>query len=42
MDNLHDIHIHDRQQMKLASEGMKTRYDRLANCAGYHEGDQPA
>jgi hypothetical protein len=28
------------QHLKLASDRMKTRYDRLANCAVYHEGDK--
>jgi hypothetical protein len=29
-----------RQHLKLVSDGMKTRYDKLANSAGYHEGDR--
>jgi hypothetical protein len=40
VDHLHDIHNYARQHLKLASKQMKTRYDRLANCAGYHEGDR--
>jgi hypothetical protein len=28
------------KHMKLASYQMKTRYDRLANCAGYYEGSK--
>jgi hypothetical protein len=28
------------QLLKLASDWMKTRYNRLANCVGYHEGDR--
>jgi hypothetical protein len=36
VDHLHDIHNYGRQHLKLASDWMKTRYDRLANCAGYH------
>jgi hypothetical protein len=39
-DHLHDTHIHAHQHLKLASAGMKTRYDWLANCVGYHEGDK--
>jgi hypothetical protein len=41
MDHLHDIHNYARQHLKLASDRMKrTHYDRLANFAGYHEGDK--
>jgi hypothetical protein len=29
-----------RKHLKLASDWMKTHYDRLANCAGYNEGDR--
>jgi hypothetical protein len=36
MDNLHGIHHYAGQQLKLASDRMKTRYDKLANSAGYH------
>jgi hypothetical protein len=39
VDHLHDIHNYVRQHLKLANEGMKTRYVRLANCARYHEGE---
>jgi hypothetical protein len=39
VDHLHDIHDYARQQLNLASDRMKTRYDKLAYCAGYHEGD---
>jgi anaerobic selenocysteine-containing dehydrogenase len=39
MDHLHDIHNYARQHLKLASDQMKTRHDKLANSAGYHEGD---
>jgi hypothetical protein len=35
-----DTHNYARQHMKLASDRMKTRYDKLANFAGYHEGDR--
>jgi hypothetical protein len=38
--DLHDIQNNARQHMKQASDRMKTRYDRLANCAAYHEGDK--
>jgi hypothetical protein len=37
---LHDIHNYARQHLKLASDRMKTRYDKLANSAGYHEGER--
>jgi hypothetical protein len=37
--HIHDIHHYARQQLKMASDRMKTRYDKLANSAGYHEGD---
>jgi hypothetical protein len=40
VDHLHVIHNYARQHLKLAGDRMKTRYDRLANCAGYHEGDK--
>jgi hypothetical protein len=40
VDHLHDIHDYARRHLKLASDRMKTRYDELANCAGYHEGDR--
>jgi hypothetical protein len=39
VDHLHDTHDYARQHLKLASGRMKTRYDKLANSAGYHEGD---
>jgi hypothetical protein len=38
--HLHDIHNYARQHLQLASNRMKTRYDKLANCAGYQEGDR--
>jgi hypothetical protein len=38
VNHLHDIHTYARQHPKLPSDGMKTCYNRLANCAGYHEG----
>jgi hypothetical protein len=40
VDHLHDIHSYARRHLKLASDRMKTRYDKLANSAGYHEGDR--
>jgi hypothetical protein len=39
VDHLHDIHSYVRQHLKLAIDLMKTRYDRLASCVGYYEGD---
>jgi hypothetical protein len=39
LDLPHDIHNYARQNLKLTSDWMKIRHDRLANCAGYHEGD---
>jgi hypothetical protein len=39
VDHLHDIHKYARQLLKLASDRMKTRYDKLASSAGYQEGD---
>lgn len=40
VDHLQDIHNYARQHLKLASDRMKTRYDKLANCTGYQEGDR--
>jgi hypothetical protein len=40
VDHLHDIHNYAWQHLKLASDRIKTRYDKLANSAGYHEGDR--
>jgi hypothetical protein len=37
---MHDIHQYARQNLKLAIDRMKTRYDKLANSAGYQEGDR--
>jgi hypothetical protein len=37
---LYDIHNYARQNLKLASARMKTRYDKLTNSAGYQEGDR--
>jgi hypothetical protein len=41
VDHLHDIHNCAYQHLKLASDSMKTRYDRLSNCMDYHECDKP-
>jgi hypothetical protein len=38
-DHPRDTHHYAPQHLKLASYGMKSRHDKLANCAGYHEGD---
>jgi hypothetical protein len=40
VDHLHNIHNYARQHLKLASNQMKTRYDKLANSTGYQEGDR--
>jgi hypothetical protein len=40
VDHLHDIHSYACQHLKLASDWMKTHYNRLANCTGYYEGDK--
>jgi hypothetical protein len=40
VDHLHCIHNYARQHLKLASDRMKTRYDKLTNSAGYQEGDR--
>jgi hypothetical protein len=40
VDHLHDIHNYVRQHLKVASDRMKTRYDKLVNSAGYQEGDR--
>jgi hypothetical protein len=40
VDHLHDIHHYVRQDLKLASNHMKTRYNKLANSTGYHEGNR--
>jgi hypothetical protein len=42
VDHLHDIYNYARQHLKLASDRMKTRYDKLANSAGHHEGNSVA
>jgi hypothetical protein len=38
--HFHDIHNYARQHLKLAIDQIKTHYDILANCAGYHRGDR--
>jgi hypothetical protein len=40
VDHLHDIHQYARQHLTLASGQMKTQYDKVANAAGYQEGDR--
>jgi hypothetical protein len=40
VDRIHGIHEYARKHLKLASDRMKTRYDKLANSAGYKEGDR--
>jgi hypothetical protein len=40
VDHLGDTHNYARQHLQLAGNGMKTRYDKLAICAGYQEGDR--
>jgi hypothetical protein len=40
MDQLYDIQNYARQNLKLASDWMKTRYDKPANSAGYQEDDR--
>jgi hypothetical protein len=37
VDHLHEIHNYAHQHLKLSSEGMKTRYDKLARSVWYHE-----
>jgi hypothetical protein len=40
VDHLNNIHRYARQHLKMASDWMKTRYDKLANSAGYQQGDR--
>jgi hypothetical protein len=40
LDHLHDIHSYAHKHLKLASDKMKTRYNRLASCAGYHKAEK--
>jgi hypothetical protein len=42
VDHLHDIHNYAHQHLKLACDQMKTWYKKLANSAGYQEGDNVA
>jgi hypothetical protein len=35
VERLHDIHLYARQHLKVSSDRMKARYDRLANSAGF-------
>jgi hypothetical protein len=39
VERLHDTHQYARRNLKVASDRMKARYDRLANSAGFQEGD---
>jgi hypothetical protein len=38
VDHLHDIHNYAHKHLQLASNRMKTWYNKLANCVGYQEG----
>jgi hypothetical protein len=38
VNHLHEIHNYACQHLQVASNRMKTQYDKLANCAGYQEG----
>jgi hypothetical protein len=40
LEHLHDIHNYAHKHLKLASDRMINRYNRMANCAGYPEGDK--
>jgi hypothetical protein len=40
VERLHDAHHFARQHLEVASDRMKTRYDQLANSAGFQEGDR--
>jgi hypothetical protein len=40
VDQLYDIHSFAQRNLKLASDRMRTRYDKLANSASYQEGDR--
>lgn len=39
VDRLHDIDHYARKLIKAASDGRKVRYDRMANSAGFQEGE---
>jgi hypothetical protein len=40
VEQIHDIHHFDRQNLKVASDRMKARYDQLANSAGFKAGER--
>jgi hypothetical protein len=40
VERLHDTHHYARRHLRVASDRMKARYDRLANSAGFREGDR--
>jgi hypothetical protein len=40
VERLHDTHHYARRHPRVTSDRMKARYDRLANWAGYQEGDR--
>jgi len=40
VERINDIHNFARQQLKVASDGMKARYDQLANSTGFQVGDR--
>jgi hypothetical protein len=40
LERLHHTHHYARRHLKVASDRMKAGYDRLANSAGFQEGDQ--
>jgi hypothetical protein len=39
-ERLHDIHHFARQHLKMASDRIKARYDRLSKYAGFQEDDR--
>jgi hypothetical protein len=40
VERLHDTHHYARRHLGVASDRMKDRYDRLANSAGFQEGER--
>jgi hypothetical protein len=40
VERLHDTHHYARRHLRVASDRMKVRYDRLSNSAGFQEGDR--
>jgi hypothetical protein len=40
VERLHDTHNYARRHLRVASDRMKARYDRLANSAGFQESDR--